>query len=47
MVEKPWVAKGKSKETTTNFFDMKSRYATEYQERTSNLHCLHAATEAL
>jgi hypothetical protein len=24
------IAKGKSKETMTNFFDMKSRYATEY-----------------
>jgi hypothetical protein len=30
LVEKPWMAKGKSKETMTNFFDMKSRYATEY-----------------
>jgi hypothetical protein len=30
LVEKPGIAKGKSKETMTNFFDMKSRYATEY-----------------
>ena len=30
LVEKPWMAKGKSKETMTNFFDMKSRYAGEY-----------------
>ena len=30
LVEKPWMAKGKSTETMTNFFDMKSRYATEY-----------------
>ena len=30
LVEKPWMAKGKSKETMTNFFEMKSRYATEY-----------------
>jgi hypothetical protein len=30
LVEKPWMAKGKSKETMTNFFDMKSRNATEY-----------------
>jgi hypothetical protein len=30
LVEKPWMAKGKSKETMTNFFDMKSRYAREY-----------------
>jgi hypothetical protein len=30
LVEKPWMAKGKSKETMTNFFDMKSRYAKEY-----------------
>ena len=30
LVEKPWMAKGKSKETMTNFFDMKSRSATEY-----------------
>ncbi|HXQ35162.1 MAG TPA: hypothetical protein VN843_14195, partial [Anaerolineales bacterium] len=30
LVEKPWMAKGKSKETMTNFFDRKSRYATEY-----------------
>jgi len=32
LVEKPWMAKGKSKETMTNFFDMKSRNATEYVE---------------
>jgi hypothetical protein len=30
LVEKPWMAKGKSKETMSNFFDMKSHYATEY-----------------
>ena len=30
LVEKPWMAKGKSKETMANFFDMKSRNATEY-----------------
>ena len=30
LVEKLWMAKGKSKETMTNYFDMKSRYATEY-----------------
>jgi hypothetical protein len=30
LVEKPWMAKGKSKETMTNFFDMKSRNAREY-----------------
>jgi hypothetical protein len=24
LVEKPWMAKGKSKETMTNFFDMKA-----------------------
>jgi hypothetical protein len=32
LVERPWMAKGKSKETMTNFFDMKSRNATEYVE---------------
>jgi len=30
LVEKPWMAKGKSKETMTNCFDMKSRNTTEY-----------------
>jgi hypothetical protein len=30
LVERPWMAKGKSKETMTNFFDMKLRNATEY-----------------
>jgi hypothetical protein len=30
LVEKPWMAKGKSKETMTNFFDMKSGSAREY-----------------
>jgi hypothetical protein len=30
LVEKPWTAKGKSKETMTNFFDMKTRYVGEY-----------------
>jgi len=30
LVEKPLMAKGKSKETMSNFFDMKSHYATEY-----------------
>jgi len=30
LVEKPWIAKGKSKETMTNFFDMKTRYVGEY-----------------
>lgn len=30
LVEKPWVQKGKSKETMSNFFDMKTRYAAEY-----------------
>lgn len=30
LVEKPWMAKGKSKETMTNFFDMKSGNAREY-----------------
>jgi hypothetical protein len=30
LVEKPWMAKGKSKETMTNFFDMKSRNARGY-----------------
>jgi len=30
LVEKPRMAKGKSRETMTNFFDMKSRNTTEY-----------------
>jgi hypothetical protein len=30
LVEKPWMAKGKSKETMSNFFDMKSRNAREH-----------------
>jgi hypothetical protein len=30
LVEKQWMAKGKSKETMTNFFDMKTRYVREY-----------------
>jgi len=30
LVEKPWIAKGKSVETMTNFFDMKSSHAREY-----------------
>lgn len=30
LVEKPWIAKGKSKETMTNFFDMKSGSVREY-----------------
>ena len=30
LVEKPWMAKGKSKETMTNFFDLKTRYVGEY-----------------
>lgn len=30
LVEKPWMEKGKSKETMTNFFDMKSGHAKEY-----------------
>lgn len=30
LVEKPWIAKGKSKDTMTNYFDMKSRNVTEY-----------------
>ncbi|HJT65014.1 MAG TPA: hypothetical protein VJ749_01080 [Pyrinomonadaceae bacterium] len=30
LVEKPWMAKGKSKETMNNFFDMKSDHAREY-----------------
>jgi hypothetical protein len=30
LVEKPWIAKGKSKETMNNYFDMKSGTAREY-----------------
>jgi hypothetical protein len=30
LVEKPWMAKGKSKETMNNFFDTKSDHAMEY-----------------
>jgi hypothetical protein len=30
LVEKPWMAKGKSKETMNNYFDMKSGTAREY-----------------
>lgn len=30
LVEKQWLAKGKSKETMANFFDMKTRYVKEY-----------------
>jgi hypothetical protein len=30
LVEKPWIVKGKSKETMNNFFDMKSGHAREY-----------------
>ncbi len=33
LVEKPWIAKGKSNETITNFSDMKSRNAREYVDR--------------
>lgn len=32
LVEKPWLAKGKTKETMTNFFDMKSRSVGEHVE---------------
>lgn len=32
LVEKPWLEKGKTKETMTNFFDMKTRYVGEYVE---------------
>jgi hypothetical protein len=32
LVEKPWLAKGKTKETMTNYFDMKTRYVGEYVE---------------
>jgi hypothetical protein len=30
LVEKQWLAKGKSKETMSNFFDMQTRQVTEY-----------------
>ena len=30
LVEKPWMQKGKSKETMSNFFDLKTRNAAEY-----------------
>jgi hypothetical protein len=30
LVEKQWVAKGKSKETMSNFFDMQTQQVTEY-----------------
>lgn len=30
LVENPWIAKGKSKETMSNFFDMKTRRVKEY-----------------
>jgi len=30
LVETPWMDKGKSKETMSNFFDMKTRYVKEY-----------------
>jgi len=30
LVETPWMEKGKTKETMSNFFDMKTRYVTEY-----------------
>jgi hypothetical protein len=30
LVEKPWIQKGKSKETMCNFFDMKTQNASEY-----------------
>ena len=30
LVETPWMEKGKTKETMTNFFDMKTRYVREY-----------------
>ena len=32
LVETPWMEKGKSKETMSNFFDMKTRYAKEYAD---------------
>jgi hypothetical protein len=30
LVKTPWMAKGKTKETMSNFFDMKTRYVKEY-----------------
>ena len=30
LVEETWIEKGKSKETMSNFFDMKTRYVKEY-----------------
>lgn len=33
LVETPWMEKGKSKETMSNFFDMKTRYVKEYVDR--------------
>jgi len=30
LVETPWMEKGKSKETMSNFFDMKTRYVKQY-----------------
>lgn len=30
LVETPWMEKGKTKETMSNFFDMKTRYVREY-----------------
>ena len=30
LVEKEWLAKGKTKETMKNYFDMKTRYVSEY-----------------
>jgi hypothetical protein len=30
LVETPWIEKGKTKETMSNFFDMKTRYVKEY-----------------
>jgi len=30
LVETPWMEKGKTKETMSNFFDMKTRYVKEY-----------------
>jgi len=30
LVEKQWLAKGKSKETMSNFFDLQTRQVTEY-----------------
>ena len=33
LVEKPWIQKGKSKETMQNFFDLKTRDTTEYVDQ--------------